>query len=143
MYCSILNNNEEQILEIEELRKKVFGFEEDENHYFTDGIRRKSIITVGCFYKNKLIGGCYVTNRLGKLHIEALFVDNKFQSNKLHIGSGIVNYVNKHKATFEKLFVTNFKFSSVEPYGEDLVPFYEKLGYHRKNKETLLLRKNI
>ena len=134
--------NFHDISKLEKLRCNAYGMEYNgDNLYYKNKISDGNIVPLGCFYKQELVAGIYISNSLNSLFIEQIFVKREFQNSDLHIGNYLLHYVLKNKHIFEDYFGVKFSYSRLDNRGHE--SFYEKLGYVSENNLLDTMKKRI
>ena len=139
-YVYRLLNDDESFLEIDKLRFECFNIKNfDETNGYLRKIRDGYVLVVGCYLDNSLVGGVYVSDYLNSLYIDQLFV--KENCRRMHIGSGLLEFVFKNKNIFENYFNKKFDVSRLESANKD--DFYHYIGYRDENNLIGTMRKKI
>ena len=73
----VLDNTIDNANKLEFLRLSSYGFtptKEDYDDYYINNVCRGNILPIVCYYDDKLIAGCYVSNTFDSIYIDYLFV---------------------------------------------------------------------
>ena len=134
----IVGKTEEEILQIEALRKQVFHIKASAPNRYAKQIRDEKIIPFALFKGEDLIGGCYVGEGFDSLYIYYLFVREDFQKTGLRLGRGLLQEVLDHKAEIEALFDNHFERSALHPISEEVKKIYQKIGYQEAPRGLMI-----
>lgn len=131
---------ESNILELankmEFLRLSSYGFtptKEDYDQTYINEIISGRILVITCYYNNKLVAGCYVSNILNSIYIDYLFVSYEYQETGLNLGRKLLQFILENKHLVEEYFNTEFNQSKLYAPSEKTKNIYKKLGYQEQN----------
>ncbi len=134
----VLDNTLENATMLEHLRLSSYGFtptEEDYDESYIKDICTKRILPFIIIYKDKIVGGSYVSNTLNSLYIDYLFILPEYQEKGLRLGRQLLKFILKNKQLVEEYFDTNFTQSKLCATNEKTKKLYTKMGYKEIGEE--------
>lgn len=143
---TLMENTYENALLVERMRYKAYGVQKlinpSEEDFMEDIIDGNFLVFL-CLVDQNPVSACYVSNFNATLYIEYLFTLPEYQSKKLYLGKQLLQYIVDNKSIVEEYFKQNFKKSSLCPGNNNIVPFYNSLGYKRERQDSVILSKKI
>lgn len=144
LICKQVEVNEDTIRILENVRYDAYNMDDIEidvsQTLYTCELRRGKYVVLGAYLDNILVGACYVSKQFNSLFIEHIFVKRQFQKSELHVGKKLLMCVLKNKHIVEQYFDTEFSHSYLDPRNE-LIPFYEQLGYELSDTTMMMKKK--
>ena len=126
----------DDINSVENLRRYSYGFGEDINKFYSNSLTNKTMIAIGAYIDEKLVGAAYISSYLTSLYIENIFVDKEYRNNK--VATNLIKYVITNKDIFENFFGKEFITSKLEPNSSEIIRLYERLGYSEPNSFNIM-----
>ena len=134
----VLDNTIDNANKLEFLRLSSYGFtptKEDYDDYYINNVCIGNILPIVCYYDDKLIAGCYVSNTFNSIYIDYLFVLPEYQEKGLHIGRNLLLFILDNKEIVEEYFDTEFTQSKLCAISDKTKAIYRKLGYKEGSNE--------
>lgn len=125
----IINPYDEEIQEIEILRKKVFHLKQDSINRYEFHINHGIIIPFALYKDEELVAGCYIGDGFDKLYVYFLFVKEEYQHTGLRLGRTLLKYVLDHKELVEERLQTKFTEGALHPSNEKNRELYKRFGF--------------
>lgn len=129
-------NTEEAAIKLEEMRKKVFEYNDSYNtktSYYTGEIKEGNILAFTCELNGEEVAGCYVSSALNSLYVEQLFVLQEYQEKGLYLGKKLLQYILDNKKLVEEYFLCKFEYSRISPSTQKAKRIYKSVGYKETN----------
>ena len=131
------DNTLETANKMEFTRLSSYGFtptKEEYDPYYIEDITNGRILVITCYYQDKLVGGCYVSNTLNSLYIDYLFILPEYQEKGLNLGRKLLLLILEKKQLVEEYFDTEFTQSKLYAPNEKTKHIYKKIGYTEQSE---------
>jgi len=135
MYKIRMVCNENDLDEVEKIRKEAFHLKENSINVFKKHIQAGMMVAFSLETEdNEKIGGCYLGEYNNTLYVYYLFLKESYQKSGKGIGRNFLLEILKHKKAIELILNKNYDFSSLHPTCTKLTNMYKEIGYEEKTK---------